>query len=326
MCRFAGLGGSAAQSVLPALLLCAVVMSAPAAQAATVIRVPDDFATIQAAVNAAAADDVIQVAAGTYCEHVVISTSRIRLQAATGAILSGDCADVAGLGYGFAVQGTAAAPVTGVEISGFIVERFETGIGLIYANNSTLRDNEVRFNAWTSCTGINSNNCSHAIILQSSSFNQISGNFAHHNGHLGVGLRAGSNGNLVLSNRLLNNQTDGDSCSLMVWGTPANTGNEILDNDVVDSSGRGIMIGPGPSANNVIALNRVHGHPGAGVIAMGPAATPAHDNLFLQNDAHGNATDASWLDFDLVDLFGTNNIWLRNLGTCAAGSGICAGK
>jgi parallel beta-helix repeat protein len=299
------------------------------AVAGSVIRVPDDFAALQGAVNAAQPGDVIRVAAGTCCERVVITTSDLRIEAApaegtSGTILTGTCSEVAGLGYGFLVQGTAAAPVTGVEISGFVVEGFETGFALVYAAHSRLHGNEARFNALVSCSSIPGANCSHGIVLQNSTFNEITENSLHDNGHLGIGLRNGSSNNLVRGNRLYDNQTDGDNCSLMLWGT-ANADNQIVEDEVVDTRGRGIMIGPGPSVGNVIAQNRVHGHPGAGIIAMGPAATPAYGNFILQNDARGNATDPSWGDSDLVDLFAIDNVWLRNLGTCAPAS-ICGGQ
>src|SRR5262245_61803394 len=71
---------------------------------ATVLKVPRDYATIQAAVNAAITGDTIKVAAGVYNENVVISTSGLRLQGSDGAVIDG-----AGLtGSGIQVLGTSA--------------------------------------------------------------------------------------------------------------------------------------------------------------------------------------------------------------------------
>src|SRR6185436_12938447 len=41
-------------------------------EAVTVLRVPEDYPTIQAAINAAEAADLIQVRAGTYNENIIL--------------------------------------------------------------------------------------------------------------------------------------------------------------------------------------------------------------------------------------------------------------
>ncbi len=321
----------AAAAVLCRALLAALAVwiMAPAAVRAgaahDVLRVPDDFATIQGAVDAAAAGDVIQVAPGTYCEHVVIAKSDLRLHGAPAdgaTILSGECLPG---GYGFLLQGTAATPITNIDISGFVVEGFDTGFLLQYVNASRLHLNEARANLARTCSP-SDGKCAQGIMLVSSSFNEITQNTLRENGHLGLGLANASSYNVVRGNRLYDNQAQQAQypavigCSLMLWGTP-DVGNQIVENEVVGDKGRGIMIGSGASTDNVIAQNRVHGHAGAGIIAMGPAAAPAHANFFLQNDARGNATA---YEFDLVDLFGVDNVWERNLGTCAEESGICS--
>lgn len=56
-----------------AVLTGLVVLVASSAAFADVLRVPEDFATIQAAVNDAGEGDVIQISKGTYQERVVIS-------------------------------------------------------------------------------------------------------------------------------------------------------------------------------------------------------------------------------------------------------------
>jgi hypothetical protein len=82
-------------------VLCALLFTVAAPQVFTggperqVLQVPDDFATIQQAVDAAVPGDVVMVAPGTYCEQVVITTPDLTLRAAPGvgnqAILRGDC-------------------------------------------------------------------------------------------------------------------------------------------------------------------------------------------------------------------------------------------
>src|SRR5215468_1148618 len=68
--------------LIPAALAALVALGAPSAQAnaatRTVCAEPGvcDYTTIQAAVNAASADDVIKVQAGSYNENVVIPAGK----------------------------------------------------------------------------------------------------------------------------------------------------------------------------------------------------------------------------------------------------------
>ena len=55
--------------------------------AATDLAVPTQYATIQAAVDAASSGDIIRIAAGVYLEQVVIVSKNLTLDAARGAVL-----------------------------------------------------------------------------------------------------------------------------------------------------------------------------------------------------------------------------------------------
>lgn len=277
-----------------------------------VLRVPGQFASIQLAVDAAVPGDVIAVAPGTYCENVVISTADLRLRAAPSednpAILSGACGTG---GYGFHVRGaSAASPVLGVEISGFAVEGFDSGIVLENAVGAVIHLNDLRENVYRGST-TPSYGRGHGILLIGSSFNDVAQNRAHDNGHLGIGLFNGSHGNLVRGNRLTANR---GACSLMLWGT-TNSGNRLVENSITSTFGNGIMIGPNIQSANVIAQNRVHGHPYSGII-VNPGS---FGNVIQQNDARGNGLNGFT---DLYD-YNTTNLWERNLGTCEPGNAGC---
>lgn len=309
--------------ILPAILLAPSLLAAqsqPGGEPRVALQVPAQFGTIQEAVDAAGPGAVIYVAPGTYCEQVVITKSSLRVRqrdAAQGArpILSGACATG---GYGFRVTGTSTVPVSDVEISGFIVEGFETGILLQNVVRSRVSSNEVRKNL--ALAGSSTPFRDNGIVLRTASFNEVSENFSHDNGHMGIAVSGGA-GNIVRANRLLNNQRQyAEACSLMVYAGA--TGSQVIDNVVenteVTTAGVGIMLGPNGAQQNLVGRNRVVGHPYAGIYL-----TPGvQSNLILRNDAGGNALLGS--EPDLLD-FSTPgaNLWIGNIGTCTPGNAGC---
>jgi parallel beta-helix repeat protein len=284
--------------------------------AGAVLRVPGQFSSIQEAVNAAKPGDIIQVQAGTYCENVVITKSDLRLRATPNgrAILTGSCSP--GGPHGIHVLGSADTPVSGVEIMGFVVENFRIGILLHEVTRSRIHLNEVRNN-----TSVTAPGTAHGILLMASTFNEVTQNVARENSHLGIGLFGGSSSNTVRGNRLYDNQAQLPNtgwCSLMIWGSPPSNNNQVVENEVVGERGMGIMVGPQAPTGNVIGQNRVHGHAEEGIVTAGMA----NGNVIQQNDARGNAK-VDWFDLGEWSVHPDGNIWLRNLGTCPPGSGIC---
>jgi len=306
-------------------LLLVVALSAPDTWGGSVIRVPGDFATIQAAVDAARPGDTIQVGPGVYCENIVIQTSGLRLRTQPGAnraVIDGTC--LGGIGSGIHVM-----RAEGVQIMGFLVEHFRMGIYLHSTSRSRVHLNEVRFNA--TGPGLSGG---HGIILDASSFNAVDQNDVHDNGHLGIGVHGASSGNVVRGNRLRDNNLDSGvlrNCNLMVWNGA--TDNWIMENLLVGGPpelgpgdlpgfGTGIMIGPGIATGNHVEQNRVHGFAGPGIIVMSVAT----ENIVEQNDARNNGRAyAAPMDVDLYDQTDpADNQWNRNLGTCAPSStGVC---
>ncbi len=304
---------------------------APLVQGGGVIRVPDDYTSIQAAVDAAEPGDKIQVASGVYCEHVVITKSNLQLQSSPGAnraVITGDCAAVNRLDAGIHVMNA-----NGVEIMGFIVEYFEMGIQLMNTTGSRVHLNEVRHITTVPRTGVGAGSRGVGIQLRASSSNTVSQNDLHENGRNGIniwGMSAGapSNGNVVRTNRLKDNNLEmaaaNVACNLMVNGYARD--NTIAENEVLGTYGVGIMIGPGAGGGRVtvtgnrFAQNRVHGFGGPGIIAQGASST---GNVIEQNDARGNGLN--WASPRNVDLFDwsnpVGNTWARNLGSC--GPGVC---
>lgn len=284
------------------------------------LAVPEDFATIQAAVDAAGPGDVVRVGPGTYCENVVVTTSDVRLEGEDGPVLdgtAGGCA-VSGLGIGIHVLGSAAAPLSGVEIRGFVVQNFEQGIVLQHAQHALVRENEVGH----STAQVIPVGAANGIFLISVTSSELSENFTHDNGHDGIQL-AGSSGNLIRENRSQDNggQTvsatnpAGVGCDVNVVAGSHN--NEVRENELL-ANDWGVFISAN-SNGNLVVENVAHNHDGAGVaVLLGDA------NVISENDATGNglANVAPSLGFDLFDsptlpagAPPVNNTWVDNLGT-----------
>lgn len=127
------------KNIIASILLCTMVVSAtfvitaPVKAASSTITVPDDYPTIQQAVNAAAPSDTVFVRSGTYYEHVTIGKS-LTLQGE-----DRDTTIIDGSGSGSVVYITA----NYVTISGLTVTNGEYGIHFIAnwrIHHVTIRD------------------------------------------------------------------------------------------------------------------------------------------------------------------------------------------
>jgi parallel beta-helix repeat protein len=306
-------------SVLRAV--CAAVAVAAAsngtAQSVRVLNVPRDYASIQAAVDHAEEGDVVQVATGTYNENVLVTKSRLRLYGSSGVILDGT-----GLsGIGIHVLGTSAgAPVTEVEIANFEVRHFERGIIMQWATNARVYRNAVYENLDNTAPLVLGDAA--GIELVASRFSDVSQNIVHHNGVVGIQIRDGSTQNTIRGNQVRANgaQAPGlDGRGIGVTGA-ATHDNRILENEVLDNYGRGIVIrrpaGTAPITGTLVAQNRVHGNHRSGIAIMFAAT----GNFVLQNDARWNNLSGlpPCYHCNLVELFTPmpwSNVWERNLGT-----------
>jgi parallel beta-helix repeat protein len=271
------LSGASAQSVL-----------------ADVLRVPQDFGTIQAAVDAASPGDVIRVSPGTYPERVTISTSAIRLEADPlhAAILDG--ASFTDDRAAISVQGTSATPIERVSIVGFTIENYRgTGISLAYADRCALLSNRV------------SNTRAQSIALIRSTYNRVADNTLS-NGTIGVGMSSRSTDNTVKENTIAGSFVHGIRVSMVQQTPQPPLRNTIKENVicVVDpaSSETGVLIA-GFASGNTIKENRIVGN-GVSTVGIKLEASTS-GNLVKENILNGHTVNVEYLPGNTV----AENVW-----------------
>jgi parallel beta-helix repeat protein len=219
--------------------------------------VPDDYPTIQEAINHAAVGDVILVKPGTYYERVVVNKtiSLVGEDVSTTIIDGGNTGHVISIVSdnvtltGFTVQrgggimfpnydaGISLKNTRGCKItSNNIVDNGCFGIHLLESNQNTVSGNDLARNTW------------YAIDLATSSGNIVSSNTAMFNGNIGIGLHYSSQNNFILGNTILNNTYGLDAARA--------SNNTILGNHLANNSETGIWI-QDYAINNTIVGNNV---------------------------------------------------------------------
>ena len=230
-----GLEGEKNFSILFAVVLAlsfSPIVAAPAV-AATTIYVPDDYPTIQAAVDAAASGDTIIVRDGPYTENIDVSTDNLTIQSENGADVTivqaanpDDFVFDVRANYvtisGFKVQGGSEWPGAGIYllnsnycniVSNNFFENFR-GVLLCLSHNNMLTQNEFL------------DNKGEVILLDRSSSNTITNNQIY-KGSLGISISSSSNNNTISNNQISNNEIGMDIfCS---------TGNTLTGNTISEN-------------------------------------------------------------------------------------------
>ena len=226
------------------------------------------FTSIQNAVNHAAANDVIQVGAGTYKEEVVIGLP----VAITGAGPSASIIDATGLAHGIFVDGFDHPGLKQVTITGLTVKNADfEGILIVSASDITIQDNNIINNdatpglsftgALTGCPGQPGNgiyeddetgDCGGALHLIGTANSIVSGNLVTGNadGVLISDETAESHDNLLIHNTIKNNPLE---CGIVLASHPPSGKTSppfaphfgVDHNTIVEnlSSGNGVEVG-----------------------------------------------------------------------------------
>jgi len=239
-------------AILVLSIFATITITTATASPDDVIYVPDDYATIQEAVNAASDRDTIIVRSGTYYENVVVdkqlSLKGIDLPVVD-ANRSGNCITI----Y-----------ANNVSIEGFIIQNsgpydFNSGIYLVSSTNCTISKNLLFNNRWgisayQSCENkiVNnelSNNSIGIVIIFSSNNNTITNNTLSLNSG-GFYLQSSSNHNTIAFNTIISNNNG--------IGLHECSGNRIINNVISNSSIIGLRVVN--SGNNKIYLNSFIGN------------------------------------------------------------------
>ncbi len=297
------------------------------------------YSSIQTAVNNASANDIINVAAGTYNEEVDIGKSLSIIGAGGGASVI----DAGNLAHGIFVDGYDHPGLHNVTVAKFTVKNaLYEGVLVVSAWDVTIRDNRIVNNDTTpglnftgahiGCPGQPGNevyetdetgDCGGALHLVGTSGSVVSGNVITGNadGVLISDETAESHHNLLIDNIIKNNPLE---CGIVLASHPraGNTAPPFAPHHGVDhntvaenvSAGNGVQIGgagvgifsdgagQGRVANNVIIHNVLNGN-GLGGVSLhthvGPAFGLPADNM------NGNMIIGNSIAGNLADLFDT---------------------
>jgi len=264
--------------------------------------VPDDFPTIQEAINAANPGDTVFVRSETYCENLVINKS-IQLLGENKITTTIDGADednvvdVSAGGVtisGFTIRNSSSWPHSGMKIYSYsnntitnnIVSDNYYGMRLEYSSNNnyiadnTITDNNYRGIFFYDCSNntvagntINSNAQS-GIFLRSSSNNTITGNTISSHYKSGIGLELSSKNNTIVGNTI-QNCYDGINLD-------GSDNNNITNNTLSSSTANGITLYS--SSNNTINGNTLSTN-NHGIDLTRSSSNPITGNTISDNGA-----------------------------------------
>jgi len=293
------------------------------------------FKSIQTAVNHAAANDLIQIEAGTYSEEVVIGLP----VAIIGAGASASIIDATGLAHGIFVDGFDHPGLKQVTITGLTVKNADfEGVLVVSASDVTIQDNRVINNdatpgleftgGATGCpnqpgNGVYENDetgdCGGAVHLIGTANSIVSGNFITGNadGVLISDETSESHDNLLIHNTITNNPLE---CGIVLashpptgktsppfgphFGVDHNTVAENISNDngvKIGGSGAGMFsdgMGRGRVSDNVIIGNTLI-HNGLGGVALHTHVGPAFG--LPADDMSGNKIILNTIAGNLAD-------------------------
>lgn len=208
----------------------------PSREAPSTIIVPDDYSTIQAAINAANPGDTIAVRNGTYAEGIVVNKTVSLLGE------SKETTIILGAGLDPYWQSVISVEASYVTVSGFKILDSTYQSIWVKTSDNTIKDNIIEGGEWE------------GILLDGRTGqvnrNTIVDNYITGKDDCGIVLLGGSSFNLIKSNVITRN-----FFGIYLFG-PSDTYNIIAENQVTNNSDLGIGL-EWDSSNNTIVGNNI---------------------------------------------------------------------
>ena len=211
------------------------------------ISVPDEYPTIQDAINAASPGDVILVDSETYHENVVINISLTLMGAGDsttfihgdgkepGIEIIADNVNISGFTILNCVNGIKIPSNGNTVINNTITLNVIAGIYVEFSDGNTLIGNTIALNDFV------------GVYLKASSKNKISGNTITNNNDTGILLEGQSSSNVISNNTIT---------SIPFYGVSLyNSGNNIISDNLISSNDTGIDLFE--SSGNFITGNTI---------------------------------------------------------------------
>jgi len=261
------------------------------AQPATIV-VPDDYRTIQDAINAAKSGDTVFVRSGIYVESLTVNKAI--------AIIGEGCETTIldASGYdGIMVF------ADGVTLRGFTIKNADCGVYL-ESNDNTVTKNIIVNSSYHSImvvgykNGGYRNNISWNKIISTEArwgiwiigggMNNVVGNIiANHKGHgiyisptRTIPVSEPSRSNIIFNNTIIHNGMGYDECGIYVENSPNNI---IFGNTIIGNKETGITIVLGESKNNTIFANIIANHECGISIGSGSDNHTLFENKIINN-------------------------------------------
>ena len=253
---------------------------------ALTIHVPDDYVTIQKAVNASNEGDMIIVRDGTYSENINVN-KRLTIRSENGSAFTTVIA-ANPKNHVFTVSADY-VNINGLTITGTTSHDFTDYAAGIYlelgTDYSNISDNNVSYNG-------------DGIWLWNSSNNIIANNTANSNINIGIFIVSISDNNTILNNIVNFNNLSG----IELWGS----NNNMIVNNIASGNDRGIYLWD--SSENTISNSNADSNKNYGIYLL------TSQNNMLQNNAISNNNYGIYLDKSINNRLQKNTLSNNNYG------------
>ena len=275
------------------------------------ITVPDDYSTIQEAINAASPGDTVCVKAGTYYENPVVNKT-LSLVGENAANTTIDGANFSGGNVEVIYIDASWVNLTGFTIRNSAPYRYG-GIYLDNASYCNIFGNNITHNDVGVCLGP-------STAASHSNSNRIAGNNITNNG---IGVKLGNGVGSAKDNNVVGNNITNNAKGIYLWLSSGNSivgnniraneyegiffyyssFNSVVGNDIANNS-EGIYLGYRSSHNSVVA-NNITANSMDGVFGGG---YEVFNNVFYHDNFVGNKQQAN-IKFDVSNGIWWGNVW-----------------